>query len=52
MKTKPYTLDQICRARRGLPPRNYRRPLWPLCLATLVMWALAIAILYTLTNLY
>ena len=43
MNQQPVTLNHICRARRGLPPRNHRAPLWPLAAATLALW-LALAL--------
>jgi hypothetical protein len=45
MTPQPVTLAHICRARRGLPPRNRRAPLWPLAAATLALWlALALCV--------
>jgi hypothetical protein len=45
MTPQPVTLDHTCRARRGLPPRNRRAPLWPLAAATLAFWlALALCV--------
>jgi hypothetical protein len=45
MTPQPVTLAHICRARRGLPPRNRRRPMWPTALASLALWCVVIIII-------